>query len=468
MVRMLRLPRGFGLMRRMTRDLPTQLGAALAAAPPGVLRVAYSGGPDSSALLHALSLLPAARMRDLQALHVDHGLHADSARWAAHCLAQCARWQVPITLLRVRVNARSGMGMEAAARGARYAALADRLPAGGLLVLAQHREDQAETVLLKLLRGAGPEGLGGMRELRAFAGGWLWRPLLEMPRSALRAHIEAHGLRVIDDPANRDPAHARSFLRQHILPQLGRHWPEASAALLHVARVQRALADDLAQRSAEALRTLLDAATQTLDVAAWLALPELLHAPVLARWLHPLGLDAPSSAQRAALQTMLREAAHDRNPQLRYAGSVLRAWRGRLYAEPWSPPPTGDWDLAWDGAPLALAGGASLCLDAAARFTPFLRVRACHVGERVRPAGAAHARDLGSLFQRANVPPWQRARCPLIETAAGEMLALGDIALSAAGQAYFSARGARPVWRRTAPLPPSQSMPTIESPLALR
>ena len=468
MARMLRLPHGFGLMRRMTRDLSAQLGAALAAAPPGPLRVAYSGGPDSSALLHALSLLPAARARDLQALHVDHGLHQDSARWAAHCLAQCACWQVPVTLLRAHVDTRTGRGMEAAARSARYAALADRLPAGGLLVLAQHREDQAETVLLKLLRGAGPEGLGGMRDLRTFAGGWLWRPLLEVPRTTLRAHIEAHGLHVIDDPANRDPAHARSFLRQHVMPQLGRHWPAASTALLHVARVQRALADDLAQRSAEALRTLLDAPTQTLDIAAWLALPEVLHAPVLARWLHPLGLDAPGSAQRSALQTMLREAARDRNPQLRYAGSVLRAWRGRLYAEPWSPPPPDEWTLAWDGAPLALAGGASLYLDAAARFNPLLRVRACRVGERVRPAGAAHARDLGSLFQRANVPPWQRARCPLVETAAGEMLALGDIALSAAGQAYFNAHGVRPRWRRSAPLPPARSMPAIESPPALR
>ena len=452
----------------MTRDLSAQLGAALAAAPPGVLRVAYSGGPDSSALLHALSLLPAARRRDLQALHVDHGLHADSARWAAHCLAQCAQWQIPITLLRVRVDARSGMGMEAAARNARYAALAERLPPGGLLVLAQHRDDQAETVLLKLLRGAGPEGLGGMRELRAFAGGWLWRPLLEIPRNTLRAHVETHGLRVIDDPANRDPAHARSFLRQHVLPQLGQHWPEASAALLHIARVQRALADDLAQRSAQALRTLLDAPTQTLDVAAWLALPEVLHASVLARWLHPLGLDVPGCAQRDALQRMLREAARDRNPQLRYAGSVLRAWRGRLYAEPWSPPPPDAWTLAWDGAPLALPGGASLHLDASARFDPPLRVRACRVGERVRPAGAAHARDLGSLFQRANVPPWQRARCPLIETAAGEMLALGDIVLSAAGQAYFDALGVRPLWRRGAPLPPDESMLAIESPPALR
>jgi tRNA(Ile)-lysidine synthase len=275
-------------------------------------------------------------------------------------------------------------------------------------------------------------------------------------------------LRVIDDPANRDPAHARSFLRQHVLPQLGQHWPEASAALLHVARVQRALADDLAQRSAEALRTLLDAPTQTLDIAAWLALPEVLHAPVLARWLHPLGLDAPGSAQRGALQTMLREAARDRNPQLRYAGSVLRAWRGRLYAEPWSPPPPDEWILAWDGAPLALAGGASLWLDASARFDPPLRVRACRAGERIRPAGAAHTRDAGSLFQRADVPPWQRARCPLIETAAGEMLALGDIVLSAAGQAYFDALGVRPLWRRGARLPPDKSMLAIESPPALR
>src|SRR3546814_88459 len=147
----------------MSGALHPHLLAALAAAPPAPLCVAFSGGPDSTALLHALAGLPQARAHGLRALHVDHGLHADSATWAEHCRRFCAALEVPCNVLRVQVQRVSGSGLEAAARDARYAALAAQLHEGEWLLLGHHRDDQVETVLLKLLRGAGPEGLGGMR-----------------------------------------------------------------------------------------------------------------------------------------------------------------------------------------------------------------------------------------------------------------------------------------------------------------
>lgn len=436
-------------------DLPTRLARALAIAPEGPLHVAFSGGPDSTALLHALSLLPEARARGLRALHVDHRLHADSARWSAHCLAQCARWQIPVELLCVSVPCDTGTGTEAAARDARYAALARRLPHGGLLALAQHREDQAETVLLKLLRGAGPDGLAGMAPLRPFASGWLWRPLLQTPRDCLLQHVERHALSCIDDPANRDARHARSFLRQEVMPLLQRHWRNAPAAIAHAARLQRAVADDLAQRADAALQPLLDATTQTLDADGWLAVAGLLRGPVLERWLHTQGLHAPTTTQRAALEAMLTATPHDRSPELRSGNTVLRAWRGRLYAEPWTPLPPETWQFDWHGEPLPLPGGAQLRLvpqDQASAVT--LRVRAIHRGERLQAHGNRHARDLGSLFQRTGVPPWQRLRCPVIETPEGVVLALGDLLLTDAGDAFFSQLDKRPAWRR-GPLSPS-------------
>ena len=435
----------------MSHELTALLELQLAQAPQGPLRVAFSGGSDSCALLHALVLLPQARARDLRALHVDHGLRAESAHWAAQCLDFCAQWRIPLELLAVRVPRDSGAGLEAAARDARYAALAARLPAGGLLVLAHHREDQAETVLLKLLRGAGPEGLGAMRTLRGFAGGQLWRPLLAAPRALLRGHLDAFGIVPIEDPANRDPAHARSYLRTQVWPLLQRHWPEAAASLSHVARVQHALAEDLATRAAHALREVVRSDTDTLDCTAWLALPDALRAPVLARWLRMRGLRAPDGAQRAALERALRSAARDRVPELRCADTVLRAWRGRLYAEPWQAPVMPDWSAEWNGAALALPGGARLALlRDDLRFALPLRVRATRAGERLRRADDTHTRSLGALFQQADVPPWQRARCPLIETPQGEPLALGDIALTARGANFFAALETRPLWRRCA------------------
>src|SRR6185437_7509665 len=153
--------------------------------------------------------LPKARERGLRALHVDHGLHVDSAAWAKRCADFCESLAVPLTTMRVEVNDARGEGIEAAARRARYAAFAANLGEGEWLVLGHHRDDQVETVLLKLLRGAGPEGLGGMRTLRPFARGFLWRPLLETPRESLRKYLSKHGIRWIDDPANADPRFAR-------------------------------------------------------------------------------------------------------------------------------------------------------------------------------------------------------------------------------------------------------------------
>ncbi|MFN9740117.1 MAG: tRNA lysidine(34) synthetase TilS, partial [Pseudomonadota bacterium] len=166
---------------------PEALAQALAAWPPGALRVAASGGLDSTALLHALAAEPAARARGLSAIHVDHGLHPDSARWAAAVRAQAAALSVPLQVQRVQVEAGGAGGLEAAARAARHAAFADALHAGEILVAAHHADDQAETLLLRLLRAAGPEGLRGMRALRPFAAGWLARPWLGLPRDAIRA-----------------------------------------------------------------------------------------------------------------------------------------------------------------------------------------------------------------------------------------------------------------------------------------
>jgi len=209
----------------MSDTLRQHLVAALADAPSIPLCVAFSGGPDSTALLHALAQLPEARASGLRALHVDHRLHVQSTAWAEHCQRFCATLNLPCEVLRVQVDVGKGLGLEAAARHARYDALAGKLHAGERLLLAHHRDDQAETVLLKLLRGAGPEGLGGMQALRPFAHGLLWRPLLALSRKQLRDYVDAHQLPCIDDPSNSDTRLARNHLRLEILPRLTRHWP---------------------------------------------------------------------------------------------------------------------------------------------------------------------------------------------------------------------------------------------------
>lgn len=315
----------------MAQTLTSLLSDKLAALHGGTLAVAFSGGMDSSVLLHALAQLPAARARGLRAIHVDHDLQADSANWAAHCRDFAAALDVSLQVVRVRVERAAGTGLEDAARRARYTAFADALRPGEILVLAQHRGDQGETVLLKLLRGAGPEGLGAMRALRRFGKGYLWRPLLDLPRTTLVDYANVHALRWIDDPSNAHTHLARNFLRHEILPHLAQHWPQAEAALAHSATWLRAAADYIDAQSATALANLRDIEPASLDWRGWLALPDALRDPVLRRWLRACGLDEPAHFHVAELERQLL-AANDRHPCVTFDNTELRRDRDRLRA----------------------------------------------------------------------------------------------------------------------------------------
>ena len=431
------------------RDLIDILRADLARLPASPVVVAYSGGLDSSALLHALAQIPDAAARGLRALHVDHGLHPDSAAWAAHCRTFAAALGIALDIRRITV-ADAGTGREDAARRARYAACAEALQAGETLALAHHADDQAETILLKLLRGAGPEGLGGIRRLRPFANGRLWRPLLEVPRALLARYARGHGFGWIEDPSNADASLARNFLRREILPHLRRQWPDATLALAHSAAWARAAADYIDGEARRALARLQGADPATLAWRGWLELADALRDPVLRLWLRDIGLAEPAHAHVAELERQLRDADADRAPRVNWPGTEIRRYRDLLYAmQPLAAVPA-QWEADWDGRPLPLPGGGCIVLrdgtGTDARVSP-LRVRYRRGGERLKPAGGAHHRDLRLLLQEAGIPPWLRARTPLVY-AGPELIAAGDLFLSAAAVALCTEHGARIVWSR--------------------
>jgi len=293
----------------MSVDLQAQLRAALADVADAALCVAYSGGPDSTALLHALAQLPEARARGLRAVHVDHRLQAQSPAWAEHCRAFCATLDVPLTVVVAQVRRGRGNGLEAAAREARYAAMA-----------AEPRR--------------------GERPLRAFGAGALWRPLLACPREDLLGYVGAARLPVIEDPSNADTRLARNFLRHRIMPQLLQQWPQAVCAIVHSAQLNRAAADALQARWLPELERLRDPANNSLDTAGWLALDPALRHPMLDHWLHAAGLHAPPSAQRHQIKRQCQPHA-GREPCLRCRLTELRIWKGPLCAlAPQTPPPT--------------------------------------------------------------------------------------------------------------------------------
>jgi len=408
-------------------SLSDRLDSALAKLPPGALAVGYSGGADSSVLLHTLARSASARARGIRAIHVDHGLHADSAAWSEHCRAVAAELDVALDVVRVEVERNRGTGLEDSARVARRAAFARLLLPGEILALAHHRNDQAETVLLKLLRGAGPEGLGGMRDLRGFGAGYLWRPLLAESRSTLLAYAHEYELHWLDDPSNSDMTLRRNFLRGDILPRLRTRWRDADAALAHSAVWARSAADFIDGEARKALAKMQGLDPATLFWRDWLALPDALRDPVLRLWLRELRLDEPAHFHVAELERQLRDSGEDRLPCVRFGDSELRRYRDLLYALHPLPAVPVDWETQWDGGgALALPAGGQLELAPPQKFEPPLVVRYRRGGERIRPAGSAHTRELRLLLQEAGMPPWLRGHIPLVFRD-GELIAVGDL-----------------------------------------
>lgn len=388
----------------------SSLPEALRNPPPAAgYCVAYSGGLDSTVLLH---LARVARLPNLFALHVHHGLQAVADDWARHCELRCAEWGVPFKVLRVAVDADHPQGPEAAAREARYAALSAALPEGALLLTAHHARDQAETVLLRLLRGTGVAGLAAMPPMgHTPQGRMLWRPLLATPREALIDYAQREGLRWLDDPHNADPRYSRSWLRAEVMPLLRERWPAVDAQLARTARLAAetaSLLDTLADERLSPLRL----ASGALSVPGLLALPAAERALVLRRWLHQLALPMPYADTLERLESEVLRAAPDAEPLLCWPGAECRRYRDALFAGPPLPELPEDLTLDWDGREqLQLPQG----LGTLSATEPCaMQVRFGVGGLHLKPAGQTHHKSLKQLCQAAGIPPWWRRRLPTV------------------------------------------------------
>lgn len=412
--------------------------------------VGFSGGLDSTVLLHLLAGDADIRRNGLRAIHVHHGLHADADAWAAHCRRTCDALDVPLSIVHVEVDHWSGLGLEAAARDARHRAFADALDDDEILALAHHRDDQAETFLLRALRGSGVDGLAAMRPWRAYASGWLWRPLLDVPRDALQARATAHGLAWIEDASNGDPRFDRNFLRNEVMPLLRQRWPQASNNLARCAALNAQAADLLDVDDVSALRRAMRD-DRTLDVDALLSIPQERRARVLRRWIGGLGLPPLPGNGIARIERDLLPARADAEACFEWSGARIRRWRTLLHAGSMRDPLPVHWSQAWDGAtPLLLPTGDTLSLLGADRFDQPLRVHARQGGERIVLQGRSHSHALKNLLQEAGIPPWQRERLPLLSTTDGMLLAAGNTILSASLAAWLGTREARLHWSRLA------------------
>jgi len=438
-----------------TTLLSQQLGGALQQMPANRYWVAYSGGVDSHVLLHAMAMLRPQLSATLHAVHVNHGLNPAAAEWAAHAQTVSDELDIPFHLFNLDATPQKGESPEAAARNARYYAFSQLIEQGDVLLTAHHQEDQAETLLLQLIRGAGPHGLAAMPVMTAFSNGHLARPLLAVEQALINQYAQEKRLDWVEDPSNQDRGFERNYLRHEIMPTLQAHWPAINRTLSRSAA-----------HCGEAAGLLDELATEDLarcaqwqpgsPVPAQIALPFLQQLVpqrrrnLLRFWIKTIGLGLVSSSIMNQIEESLIKAKEDAAPQITWQGGELRRYRQQVYAMlPLTPFDSKDstavlkWD--WQGRALELPTGQGVLVAHSAELNGErgedqglslakceqhpMTIRFRQGGERCRLLGRAHRHELKGLLQQAGVPPWQRDRIPLVY--------LGDQLAAVVGYFYF-------------------------------
>lgn len=436
---------------------PASLRELLEAHTPAAatgLVVALSGGADSAVLLTAAAQLdPPFRGLSLRAIHVDHGLQSAAVDFRRACERLCRHLGVPLNTIAVTVDAHSGLSIEAAAREARYAGLAREFKAGECLLTAHHAEDQAETLLLQLLRGAGLKGLSAMPACRPWQGGWHIRPLLGVTQAELRTFGGRSGVQAVHDPMNDDPRFDRVYLRRELWPLIETRWPGAAGALSrgarHLAEGQELL-DQAAARSVQALRD-----GNTLSVTGLRMLSTSEQVNTLRYWIDANNVQLPSTSRLTEALRQILVAEADHLPTVVWGEQALRRYRDRLFLTPAIPPALAEareWHVA-SGKSLALSNGAGTLhweprcggLDAA-RLPPVLLVRPRRGGETLKPHVRAATQTVQHLCQSLGVLPWMRDALPMLY-AGKELIAVGDLWLDARWCVPASAPGFACRWQ---------------------
>ncbi|SHE64009.1 tRNA(Ile)-lysidine synthase [Modicisalibacter ilicicola DSM 19980] len=410
-------------------SLQTLIDDALATKPPDrPVWIALSGGLDSCLLLTLAVCAARRRARPLYALHVNHALQPAAADFENHCRVLCSRLGVPFYVEQVRVEPR-GQGLEAAAREARYAAFLRRVRRGETLWLAQHADDQAETLLLAGLRGSGVRGLAGMPPRREWRGRHLVRPLLACTRRDLEHEASRQGVDWIEDPSNADTALDRNFLRQEVMPLLAERWPEAARSLARSARLAGE-ADQLLDELAALDLVAAGGEPGRLRLVSLRQLCESRQRLLIRHACQCLGLPPPPLARLQALLSQL-DARGDARVAVVWSGAEARCWRGGLYLQsPEVEPPT-EWQCEWDGRPGLMTPAGRIehgLMPGDGRSGIALRLTLRRGGERMHVAGRGR-RDVKRLLQEAGIPPWRRSR-QLLAWQENELVAVLGVAVA--------------------------------------
>lgn len=416
--------------------------------------VAFSGGLDSTVLLHLAAAWCKNRKNspELVAWHVNHGMQNLASEWETHCAALAERWSVSFQVDRVSV-ASTGQGAEAAAREARYSVFESGMLKGDVLLMAHHLDDQVETFFLRLMRGAGLQGMSGMPLERPLGAGTLLRPLLDAAQETLREYAADHGLPYINDPSNQDISLDRNFLRRQIMPLFAQRWDgyrqTVTRAGAHMASALETLENHLPV-PVTVYSTLGDpgVSMQVLacganDVAAIR----------LRSWLRSSGLPMPNRAVLEEFLRQLNEAGEGGSPRMDCGDYVMQRYADAVYLLPEPPAvePREEFALGVEDECVIEGVGVLTLVPAAAEGFALvdgevLRIAWRTGGERCKPHRRGHSQTLKKLLQERAVPPWWRERVPLVYSG-DEMLAVGDLWVCESSRLQRAPQANLPLWQ---------------------
>lgn len=382
--------------------------------------VAYSGGVDSTVLLHAMNVLK----MPLHAVHINHHMHADCEQWSEHCERICLSWSIPCTILHTHIKKKVQTSLEETARDARYQLLSEFINQKSCLVTAHHKNDLAETLLLQLLRGAGPAGLSAMSEEQEFFSGKQLRPMLAFGRNQIEAYAQQNDLTWVEDPSNLSNDFDRNYLRNEIMPKVLNRWQGALTTLSRAADLQ---ADALECLNDLAELDLQTANTSNASVLQNSVLQKMKHVRlcnVLRCWIQQHDMRVPSKKQlEQIIVDIVNNTSAESSPAQTWVDGEIRRYRDQLYLmRPLSPHDVHqvfEWEIT---EPLHIQSlQRTLTNDDLRKNSVSLpqgvksiQVRFRTGGESLKPFGKRHHRSLKNLFQEGDIPPWERERIPLI------------------------------------------------------
>lgn len=368
--------------------------------------VGLSGGLDSVVLAHLLATcLPTDITQRLTLVYIHHGLQTEADQWQRACEQYARQLSLSFRAIRVDARATEGQSPEEAARIARYAAFAELMGPGDLLLTAHHQDDQAETVLLQLMRGAGVTGLSGMPEIRPHGQGQLVRPLLPWSRAQLEPYADTHALSWHDDPSNADSRFDRNFMRHQVLPLLRQRWPAASRVIQRSAAHLAAtgtLVDTLLHRQLQAELRQHDG---RLSIERLLSLGEAQAMQWLLGWCRLRKTDLPATVHLQRIWQDVLQAAADRQPQVSWGGWCMRRYRQHIYLLPMDRPVPGQGEYCWRrGETIDIPGWGRLRPE---QWPPQAQEDAASLCFRSVLSGRRHVKH---WLQQYDIPPWQRDR----------------------------------------------------------